>query len=93
MQKNIVAARFLPSTIRNSVLAPPEFVFGQFAPDQLSELLEHEAAPGQIVRRAESLETWAKYWAQEDRGTSILASRKKAMDDSALRLMETKFLT
>jgi hypothetical protein len=64
----------------------------QFAPDQLSELLAYEAEPGQIVRRAESLEAWAKYWAQEGRGAAILASIKNASNNSALRLDGDKVL-
>jgi hypothetical protein len=58
----------------------------QFGPNELSKLLNYEAMPGHIVRRAESLETWAKYWAKEGKGTEILTAIRKAMHESALRL-------
>ena len=64
----------------------------QFAPDQLTELLNYEAAPGQIVRRAESLETWARHWTQEGKGAAVLEALRKAMNGSALRLDGDKVL-
>ena len=64
----------------------------QFAPDQLSELLDYKASPGNFVRRAESLETWARYWTQEGKGAAILDSLRKSMNESALRLDGDKVL-
>lgn len=64
----------------------------QFGPDELSKLLNYETTPGHIVREAESLGTWAKYWTGEGKGAEILTSIRKAMNDSALRLDGDKVL-
>lgn len=64
----------------------------QFGPDEISELLDYAAAPDHIVRKAESLETWVRYWTQEGKGAAILASVRKALDDPALRFDGVKVL-
>ena len=87
---NLMPPLLSPMAVHLSIVEKVDV--SQFAPDRLSELLDHEAAPDQIVRRAESLETWAKYWAQEGKGAAILASLRKAMKDSALRLDGDKVL-